>query len=149
MLKMDGGDFRYETEAITAYDADSVRMTLIKRWDFGFHLHIQQRYKIAARIKGIDAPELRDKRPHWKAAAYLARNQARVWLAWEPLVFVSMDKPDKYGRALGDLERPDGLRLTTYLVNERLAVPYEGQAKSDVEAAHAENIAWLLDQGLI
>ena len=42
-----------------------------------------------------------------------------------------MDKPDKYGRALGDIELMDGgHRLSDYLLTNRLGVVYEGAEQS-------------------
>ena len=144
------GNYVYKCHDITNYDGDSFRMTLSKQWDFGFKIYSEQSYAIAARIKGVDTPELRDKRPDFKAAGYLAKERAAdfVRAAHNPK-FISMDKPDKYGRALGDVEDDYGLRLSQYLIDEGLGVPYEGQNKADVEAAHERNIANLKERGLI
>lgn len=153
-IPMDGkGAYVYEAVDITNYDGDSFRCVLRKRWDFGFHIHVTQEYAIAVRIKGVDTPELRDNRKDWKAAGFLARDRAREWLkVRQPggaVRFISMDKPDKYGRALGDFESAVGERLSEYLLHERLGVPYQGQNKADVEKAHEGNIGWLKLQGLI
>ena len=148
-IQMDGkGNYVYEAVEITNYDGDSFRLTVRKRWDFGFGIHVTQEYAIATRIKGVDTPELRDKRPDFKAAGYLAKAAAANFVASGKAQFVSMDKPDKYGRALGDFVMPvSGATLSEYLLSERLGVPYEGQNKAEVEAAHEENIAWLKEQG--
>ena len=148
-IEMDGkGAYVYEAVEITNYDGDSFRLTVRKRWDFGFNIHVTQEYKIATRIKGVDTPELRDKRPDWKAAGYLARDLARSWVAGDAVRFISMDKPDKYGRALGDLEKVEsGERLSDYLLANNLGVVYEGQNKALVEAAHEDNIAYLKASG--
>lgn len=150
-IPMDGkGNYVYEAVDITNYDGDSFRMTLRKRWDFGFGIHAEQQYSLAVRIKGVDTPELRDKRPDWKAAAYLARDEARRWLSEVgPCRFISVDKPDKYGRGLGDIMNADGDILSAFLLENRLGVPYEGQNKADVEAAHEANIAALKEAGRI
>ena len=80
-IEMDGkGNYIYEAVDITNYDGDSFRLTVRKKWDFGFGIHCTQEHKIATRIKGVDTPELRDKRPDWKAAGYLARDKARAWV---------------------------------------------------------------------
>ena len=150
-IEMDGkGAYVYEAVELTNYDGDSFRLTVRKRWDFGFHIHVTQEYKIATRIKGVDTPELRDKRPDWKAAGYYARDMARAFVASGDVRFISMDKPDKYGRALGDLEKVDGGgRLSDYLLANSLGVVYEGQNKALVEKAHEKNIALLKASGLI
>ena len=150
-MPMDGaGNYIYEVSEISNYDGDSFRLDLIKRWDFGFKIHVEQQYHLPVRIVGIDTPELRDKRPAWKAAAYLARDEASAWVKRHaPCKFISMDKPDKYGRGLGDIEAAGGNRLTDHLLLLRLATPYLGQNKKDVEAAHQENINFLLEAGTI
>ena len=150
---MDGtGSYTYEVSGVSNYDGDSCRCTIRKRWDFGFHIHVTQSYAIAARIKGVDTPELRDKRPEWKAAAQLAKAATAQWLEAnaDHLRFVSMDKPDKYGRALGDFLNADtGETLSEHLINGLLGVLYQGQNKDLVEQAHQANIAYLIDVGLI
>ena len=151
-IETDGkGNYIYEALDITNYDGDSFRLTVRKQWDFGFDIHVIQEHKIATRIKGVDTPELRERRPDFKAAGYLARDKAREWVLESPgpVRFVSMDKPDKYGRALGDFIRPDGSTLTEYLLYNRLGVPYEGQNKADIEALHEVNIEFLKKGGLI
>ena len=146
------GNYVYEAVEITAYDGDSMRLTVRKKWDFGFHIHVTQEFHIATRIKGVDTPELRDKRPDWKAAGYLARDKARAWIAKEAegsVKFISMDKPDKYGRALGDFETASGERLSAFLIEHGYGVVYEGQNKAAVEAAHEANIEMLKERGEI
>lgn len=144
------GNYVYEAVDITNYDGDSFRLTVRKRWDFGFGIHVEQGYSLAIRIKGVDTPELRDKRPDWKAAGYLARDRARKWLSETgPCWFISVAKPDKYGRGLGDLMNAESDILSAFLLAERLGVEYDGQNKVEVEAAHAANIAHLKEQGLI
>ena len=150
-IEMDGaGNYVYEAVVFTNYDGDSFRLTVRKKWDFGFNIHVTQEYKIATRIKGVDTPEMRDKRPDWKAAARLAKSRARDFVASGTARFISMDKPDKYGRALGDIELVDGGgTLSDYLLVNNLGVAYEGQNKALVEKAHEKNIVILKVAGLI
>lgn len=146
------GDYVYEAVDISAYDGDSLRCTIRRTWDFGFHMHVTQEREIAVRLIGVDTPELRDKEPDWKAAGYLARDKARSWILKEPagsVRFISMDKPDKYGRGLGDFENAAGNRLSAFLIEHGYGVPYAGQNKAAVEAAHAENIRILKQRGEI
>ncbi len=149
-VPLDGkGSYTYLAEYMGAYDGDSVSLRIRKDWDFGFNMRVTQEYAIKARIKGIDTPELRDWRPKWKAAGYLARDRVRGLLAGaDELIFVSMDKPDKYGRALGDV-LADGKSLVEFVLDSRLGVAYEGGTKEDVEKAHAANIRWLDQQNML
>ena len=149
-IPMDGkGNYVYEAVRITNYDGDSFRLTVKKRWDFGFGIHVTQEYHIPTRIKGVDTPEMRDKRPDWKSAAKLAKSVAREFVANGNVMFISMDKPDKYGRALGDFVTADGKMLSKHLIEQRLGVAYEGQNKALIEAAHEENVAYLKASGQI
>ena len=151
-ITVDGeGNYVYEALDITNYDGDSFRLTVRKKWDFGFKIYVTQEHEIATRIKGVDTPELRDRRPDFKAAGYLARDQARFWLSEMngPIRFISMDKPDKYGRALGDLIDQDGNKLSSFLLVNRYGVPYHGQNKAAVEEVHEKNIQYLIEKGEI
>jgi len=144
------GHYVYSAVDITNYDGDSFRMTLFKKWDFGFGIHVTQEYSIATRIKGVDTPELRDYRPDFKAAGYLARDKAREFVQGaKSAKFISHDKLDKYGRGLGDVEIEGGKSLSNFLLENHLGVPYQGQNKAAVEEAHEANIAWLKENGHI
>ena len=50
---------------------------------------------------------------------------------------------------MGDLVDADGRRVSEYLVAKRLAVPYHGQNKADIQAQHEANVQYLLAEGLI
>lgn len=147
------GNYTYEFDGVSNYDGDSFRLRIWKLWDFGFNNIIRQSQEISARIKGIDTPELRDDRPQWKAAAKLAREKAKEWVDLCGDKFVSLDKPDKYGRALGDFVCESGMEahsyLSEYLIAERLAVRYEGQSKDAVADQHQANINYLIEKGLL
>ena len=111
------------------YDADSLDLTL----DLGFELSAH--FKV--RIIGIDTTELRDRRPEFKALAYLAKEKAWDWMRMAQVrgdvYFSSENYSGKYGRKLGDMLDCDHNRLTNFLMKEKLAVPYHGQNKKDVE----------------
>jgi len=136
---------------IANYDGDTFSLTIQKKWDFGFGIHITQQFDIKTRIIGIDTPELRDKRPDYKAAGYLAKRMAAEWVAKikEPK-FHSLDHLGKFGRPLGDIENPEtGQMLTEYLLALRLAVPYHAENKEKVQSMHEANIAHLKAIGWI
>ena len=132
---------RFTILAFDNYDGDSFNLTL----DLGFGLHLHRQ----CRLEGADTPELRDRRPDWKAAAYLARDQVRAWVAQAgEAVFVSETYTGKFGRPLGDIEI-DGKSVRERLIAEHLAVPYAGQAKADIAAEHQRNIDILKTAGAI
>ena len=128
--------FIYRIIEWSHYDADSFSVTI----DLGFELvsHIK------VRIAGIDTTELRERRMDFKTLAYLAKEKAQDWVEMAEVrgdvFFASLNYSGKFGRPLGDLLDSDGNRLTDFLMRERLAVPYEGQAKAMVESMHEDNI---------
>ena len=136
----------FKIVAFDAYDGDSVSLTLDLGFDLVFHTK--------ARIDGIDTPELRGGTAESKAAGYLARDEARKFIAAAMAdggaTFLSTTYRGKYGRPLGDVRRErDGQLLTAFLLNEHLAVPYHGEAKTILAVAHAENLHALRAAGRI
>ena len=150
-------NYLFNTDEITNYDGDSFKLIISKpyKFDFGFGIKDNGRktYKIEMRLHGVDTPELKDRRADWKAAGYLARDKARKWLKdFAPVWFLSIEfKEGKFGRTLGDFisTQVEDARLSDYLISERMAVAYHGQNKADIEAVHAENIAYLKSKGLL
>jgi len=65
----------------------------------------------------------------------------------ECIVRTRRDKAGKYGRTMGDFVMTDGRLYTEVMVETHHAVPYEGQAKADVEAAHLVNREILWESG--
>ena len=139
-------DRRFKIIESDNYDGDSFNLTL----DLGFNLITHQQ----CRLFGIDTPELRGGTARSKAAAALARDMARGWVAeamgYGGAEFASENYTGKYGRPLGDIVRVrDGASLRETLIGERLGVRYNGQAKSEVQDEHEANIEWLEREALI
>lgn len=136
----------FKIVAFDNYDGDSFDLTL----DLGFELVLHQK----CRIEGIDTPEMRGGTDDSKAAAVLARDTARAFVA-DAMAdggaqFVSETYKGKYGRPLGDiLRRRDGVSMRAELLAQRLGVPYHGQAKAEVASLHEANIAALKERGAI
>ena len=150
MKQTDGkGSYTYDVDYLRAYDGDSITVVISKRWDFGFRQYVTKEYEMSARLDGVDTPEMRDKRPEWKAAARLARDKVREWMGRPDIKFVSHSELDKYGRGLGDFIDEFGHKLTEFVLENRLGVPYHGQNKTDIEVEHAVNIEWLKGLGRI
>ena len=166
--------FEYKVIAIRSmYDGDSVKITALREHavpgqiiDFGFGdvidipaYTIKKEIDVDCRMAGYDTPELRDKRPLWKEAAYLARDIARDWMETKmehgglTMVSVKTSKDQeakgKFGRYLCNFKDVAGHTLMDHLIDRHMAVPYHGQNKSDVEAQHAANILALSDAGHI
>ena len=163
----DGSDttFLYRVmEVLSMYDGDSVNVRVVRyhnvdpvTMDFGFNdivevpgYTVEKSIECGVRMYGFDTMELRDKRPDWKAAAYLARDLARAWmeesLQEDALWMVThKDEKGKYGRILANFHRGDDdtNTLMKYLMDNHLAVPYFGRSKDEIAASHAANIAIL------
>lgn len=97
------------------------------------------------RIKGIDTPETRPstkyddgtprpevEREAERKAAALAKTELRMLLEGNNMEFVVANpEPDKYfGRVVADVII-DGLDVTDYLIEKKLAVPYDGGHKME------------------
>ena len=165
------------TRIASMYDGDSVNVVVHSTAkspdvsvDFGFGDIIQlsgttvsKETPVSVRMHGYDTPELRDRRPDWKAAAYLARDRAREWME-KALAAKTMDglfmrtykdRTGKYGRYLATfhvdkaVEEGFSPSLGDYLIRNFLAVPYHGQSKADVESAHQANVDKLKTRGLV
>jgi endonuclease YncB( thermonuclease family) len=85
---------------------------------------------VGIRIRGIDTPEIKDRRPAVKKKAYQARDFARKQLKKARKVHLyNVSMRDKYGRILATVfcDRRD---LSRMLLKEKLAQPYDGGKKA-------------------
>lgn len=80
------------------------------------------------RVAGVDAPEMRT--PAQRAAAEVVTAAVRRWLACHPEARIVPLAYDKYGqRIVANVEAGDGSQLSTWLLNQGLAHPYDGSRK--------------------
>ena len=111
----------YEYKVIKIHkviDGDTVIATV----DLGFNCYIKQSF----RILRINSPELRDKDPNVKEAAFKAKEFAEKWFLQPGTLIVKTTKDDKYGRMLGDF-RFEG-QTETYseiALKNNIAAPYD------------------------
>ena len=118
-------------EIVSVYDADTV--TVI--FDLGFNIY----YKQSVRIYGIDAAEMRGGNYMTKALAELAKDRVVEWLEYnsEGLRYEAVEWQGKYGRAVGNFVNCEGIRLCEVLINEGLAISYEGGSRSEHLVMHS------------
>lgn len=83
---------------------------------------------ISIRIKGIDSPEITDHRPEVKELAIKAREYVKTRLAESSRIELNNIGRDKYFRILADVYL-DGANLAEELLEEGLAVPYQGKKR--------------------
>lgn len=110
---------------IKTYDGDSCHIALFYKGEM---------IRISCRVAGIDTPEIRGKTDLEKEWAVNARE---VWkeLTNDILVWVHIDKPDKYGRYLVTFYTDDteGQQLNQVMVDRGLACEYDGGTKMEFE----------------
>ena len=104
---------------------------------------IKQNIETNVRISGIDTPELKGKCEKERKDAIKAKNRVLSLLKMNPKknicneqgkakVFLKKIKNDKYGgRTIAKIETMDGTDIATVLLEENLAVPYQGKKKKN------------------
>ena len=85
--------------------------------------------RVNVRIRGIDAPELHDKRPEVKQRALEAKGYLEKRLSEAKKIELSRLGKDKYFRILADV-LVDGSDIAKEMLDKSLAVPYDGGTKN-------------------
>jgi micrococcal nuclease len=88
-------------------------------------------YKFSVRVNGIDCPEMKSRDPNEKAVAIIARDKLAERILGK-MVKLENVATEKYGRVLADVVH-EGLSCGPWLVQQRLAVPYQGKTKKSPE----------------
>ena len=136
--------FLYKCTIQRIVDGDTVDVNI----DLGFGIWL---YKERVRVAGIDTPEkrTRDKVEKIFGLAATAKAHTLIPEGSNCIIRTRRDKAGKYGRTMGDFVLEDGTLYTEVMVETHHAVPYEGQAKADIEAAHLVNRKILIESGEI
>jgi len=136
--------FLYKCIIQRIVDGDTVDVDI----DLGFGIWLR---KERIRIAGIDTPEkrTRDKVEKVFGLAATAKAHELIPEGSECIIRTRRDRAGKYGRTMGDFVLEDGTLYTDVMIESHHAVPYEGQAKSDIEAAHLVNREILIESGEI
>lgn len=99
--------------ALSVHDGDTLTLDI----DCGLSTH----RVIIVRLAHINAPELKE------AQGATARDRLRELVTREPLrVTTIRDRTEKYGRFLAEVINADGVSVGAQLLQEGLAVEYEG-----------------------
>ena len=133
----------YEYRAVIdrVVDGDTVDVMI----DLGFDVWTKQRVRVA----GIDTPESRTRNLREKKFGKLAaaRVEELIPVDSSHIIRTTLDDRGKFGRVLADFPNiGTGTSLSITLINEHLAVGYEGQSKNAVRAAHEANWDYLEEQ---
>ena len=109
------------SKCFKVYDGDTCR--------FMIDLHGKlQAFK--ARILHINTAEMRTVCSVEKKIATMAKKRAKELLE-QTIVLITVTGTDLYGRKLVEIQLPDGRMYHTVLLDEHLAMPYEGTKKFD------------------
>ena len=136
----------YRAVVVHIVDGDTVDVDI----DLGFSTWLLKR---RIRLKGIDAPESRTKDLTEKIYGLLAKDFviSKMPVGTEVVVETYLDDKDKFGRVSGRIYLYDGLdaaytedlSINQQLVENYLAVEYEGQTKEFITEAHLQNREFL------
>ena len=133
--------WNYEAYCERVVDGDSIKFVV----DLGFAVS----KRVDCRLFGIDTPEMRGGTDTTKAAAKLAKARVEEIVPPGAKVFLRSLELDKYGRSLAVVITGDGDVVNDILIDERLAVRYDGDNKDQIAEDHAKNLSWLQAQGKI
>lgn len=87
---------------------------------------------ITVRVNGVDSPEMEGETACERQAAYKAQQETQKWLENAKRIDLIQTKRDKYFRVLADV-KVDGKSLAEHLIEEGMAVPYDGGHKEKVD----------------
>lgn len=109
-------------KVVKVYDGDTITVAVILNKTI---------YRFSIRLQGIDTPELRSKNPDEKRIAQEIQQHLSL-LILHQFVDIQCTGYDKYGRILANVSL-NGLDISSYLIERRMAVSYDGATKTFVD----------------
>ena len=139
--------YTYNAKVIRIVDGDSIRMDV----DLGFGVHLlgNSGRGMDIRLFGIDCPEARGRAKAQKAHGILAKTFVQEHLKVGETYEITTRERGKFGRYLATICLSKRRTINDLLVKSLLAVPYHGQNKKEIQAAHEKNRKELVKQGLL
>jgi len=136
--------YTYKAKVNRIIDGDSVVFDI----DLGFDTWLN---KQSIRLYGIDTPESRTRDLTEKQFGMLAKTRIQGLLPVGSTVTIKTvkDKGGKYGRILAEIITGEEINVNLTMIEEKLAVYYEGQSKDLIEMEHLENRKFLIKEGKI
>ena len=136
--------YTYRAKVKRVIDGDSVVIDI----DLGFDTWIKDQN---VRLYGIDTPEVRTKDPWEKKHGKLAKQFVEQVLPEGSDVRITTVKDDdKFGRVLAIIRNSAGMDVAQELLQERLAVPYDGtKSKQEIQIEHRRNREILIIENII
>ena len=126
--------YEYNCKIVRVVDGDTVDVDI----DLGFAVWLK---KQRIRLFGVDTPESRTRDAVEKKFGIMAKNfvKGRLLVGSMQVLRTRMDDSrGKFGRILGEFVMED-TTLNQLLIVTNNGVPYFGQSKAEIEAAHLEN----------
>ena len=134
--------YEYNCTIVRVVDGDTVDVDI----DLGFDTW---RRGERIRLYGVDCPECRSRSAIEKKAGLLAKGFVIRSLHEGGIYKLTTKEKGKFGRYLGTIKIDGELTINAALISEHLAVPYTGQNKKEIEAAHKANYKILKERGLL
>ena len=139
--------YEYRCKVVHIVDGDTVDVDI----DLGFGVWMK---KQRIRLYGIDTPESRTRDLTEKQFGLAAKKRLQELLGETTILKTEINKngedmKGKFGRVLGDFVTEDGRMVTEVMIEEGHCVPYHGQNKDDVAAAHLVNRERLISEGVV
>lgn len=108
-------------KVVKVQDGDTITIATILPYDDS------PLYRFSVRINGITCPSIKTKNKNEKSCALMAKNLI-LEKAMDNIVSLENMTSDKHGKLIADVIC-DGESLGEILLNERLAVPYDGKER--------------------
>ena len=134
--------YEYNCTIVRVRTGDSVYVDI----DLGFNTW---RRGELIRFYGVDTPECRSRSAIEKKAGLLAKGFVMQMLHEGGTYKLTTKEKGKFGRYLGTIKIDGELTINAALITENLAVPYSGQNKKEIEAAHKANYKILKERGML
>lgn len=116
-----------EGKVIKVYDCDTI--TIATKIPYSTTLNESNiMYRFHVRLLGIDTPEMKTKNEDEKTIAHLAQKSLSE-LILNKNVNLKNTSLDKYGRILANVYAENGVELSSWAIDKRFAVFYDGGTK--------------------
>lgn len=142
--------FKYNVKIVKIIDGDTAKVDI----DLGFDVWLKNEN---IRFYGIDAPESRTRDPIEKFYGLLAKEEVKKLLPIGSTQKMESTKfkSGKFGRILGifflyDSEKKDWFTLNNYLIENNLAIKFDGKVnRKSLKEEHLKNRKVLAKRGII
>ncbi len=134
--------YEYRTKIRRIVDGDTVDVDI----DLGFGMILS---KQRIRLYGIDTPESRTRDKEEKFYGELASRFLKDQCKKGSCIILRtyLDKKGKYGRILGEII-VDGVNINQLMIEEYMAVEYDGRSKEELQLEHQVNRMNLKRKGI-